>query len=106
LVLPAVIEPAASPSPPGKLEGISATRKSRMLSPFTKAISVANFCTLSKRRCEPLSLTSPPDRAAVAQAELSANELGDNKSPGGAVLFPVYRKPNLYYQAAKETVGF
>ena len=77
-----------------------------MLSPFTKAISVANFCTLSKRRCEPLSLTSPPDRAAVAQAELSANELGDNKSPGGAVLFPVYRKPNLYYQAAKETVGF
>jgi len=29
-----------------------------------------------------------------------------NKSPGGAVLFAVYRKPNLYYYAAKETVGF
>ena len=32
--------------------------------------------------------------------------LHDNKSPGGAVLFAVYRKPNLYYHAAKETVGF
>jgi anti-sigma factor ChrR (cupin superfamily) len=32
--------------------------------------------------------------------------LHDNRSPGGAVLFAVYRKPNLYYHAAKETVGF
>ena len=32
--------------------------------------------------------------------------LHDNKSPGGAVLFAVYRKSNLYYHAAKETVGF
>jgi len=32
--------------------------------------------------------------------------LHDNTSPGGAVLFAVYRKPNLYYHAAKETAGF
>ena len=32
--------------------------------------------------------------------------LHDNRSPGGAVLFAVYRKPNLYYHAAKETAGF
>src|SRR6516165_877412 len=31
--------------------------------------------------------------------------LHDNRSPGGAVLFAVYRKPNLYYSAAKETAG-
>jgi hypothetical protein len=30
----------------------------------------------------------------------------DNKSPGGAVLFAVYRKPNIYYHTAKETKGF
>jgi len=30
----------------------------------------------------------------------------DNHSPGGAVLFAVYRKPNIYYHAAKETAGF
>lgn len=29
-----------------------------------------------------------------------------NKSPGGAVLFAVYRKPNIYYHPAKETKGF
>jgi anti-sigma factor ChrR (cupin superfamily) len=32
--------------------------------------------------------------------------LHDNTSPGGAVLFAVYRKPNLYYEAAEETAGF
>src|SRR5271163_4166365 len=32
--------------------------------------------------------------------------LHDNTSPGGAVLFAVYRKPNLYYDAAEETAGF
>jgi anti-sigma factor ChrR (cupin superfamily) len=32
--------------------------------------------------------------------------LHDNHSPGGAVLFAVYRKPNIYYHAAKETDGF
>ena len=32
--------------------------------------------------------------------------LHDNRSPGGAVLFAVYRKPNLYYSTAKETAGF
>jgi anti-sigma factor ChrR (cupin superfamily) len=32
--------------------------------------------------------------------------LHDNRSPGGAVLFAVYRKPNIYYHAAKETAGF
>jgi hypothetical protein len=30
----------------------------------------------------------------------------DNRSPGGAVLFAVYRKPNIYYDATKETAGF
>jgi anti-sigma factor ChrR (cupin superfamily) len=30
----------------------------------------------------------------------------DNRSPGGAVLFTVYRKPNIYYDATKETAGF
>ena len=30
----------------------------------------------------------------------------DNRSPNGAVLFAVYRKPNIYYDAAKETAGF
>lgn len=30
----------------------------------------------------------------------------DNRSPGGAVLFAVYRKPNIYYHAAKESAGF
>jgi anti-sigma factor ChrR (cupin superfamily) len=30
----------------------------------------------------------------------------DNHSPGGAILFAVYRKPNIYYQAARETAGF
>jgi hypothetical protein len=51
-------------------------------------------------------LNQPAGSGCRGAAELSASELGDNKSPGGAVLFPVYRKPNLYYQAAKETVGF
>ena len=32
--------------------------------------------------------------------------LHDNTSPDGAVLFAVYRKPNIYYHAAKETAGF
>jgi anti-sigma factor ChrR (cupin superfamily) len=32
--------------------------------------------------------------------------LHDNTSSGGAVLFAVYRKPNLYYQSMKETAGF
>jgi anti-sigma factor ChrR (cupin superfamily) len=32
--------------------------------------------------------------------------LHDNTSPRGAVLFAVYRKPNLYYHAMKETAGF
>jgi anti-sigma factor ChrR (cupin superfamily) len=32
--------------------------------------------------------------------------LHDNRSPGGAVLFAVYRKPNIYYHAAEETAGF
>ena len=32
--------------------------------------------------------------------------LHENRSPGGAVLFAVYRKPNIYYHAAKETAGF
>jgi anti-sigma factor ChrR (cupin superfamily) len=32
--------------------------------------------------------------------------LHDNRSLGGAVLFAVNRKPNLYYHAAKETPGF
>ena len=31
--------------------------------------------------------------------------LHDNRSPGGAVLFAVYRKPNIYYNAAKESAG-
>jgi anti-sigma factor ChrR (cupin superfamily) len=30
----------------------------------------------------------------------------DNRSPGGAVLLAVYRKPNIYYHAARETAGF
>jgi anti-sigma factor ChrR (cupin superfamily) len=30
----------------------------------------------------------------------------DNRSPGGAVLFAVYRKPNIYYHTATETAGF
>jgi len=30
----------------------------------------------------------------------------DNRSAGGAILFAVYRKPNIYYDAAKETAGF
>jgi anti-sigma factor ChrR (cupin superfamily) len=30
----------------------------------------------------------------------------DNRSPGGAILFAVYRKPNIYYDAAKESAGF
>ena len=30
----------------------------------------------------------------------------DNKSPSGAVLLAVYRKPNIYYHAAKESTGF
>ena len=30
----------------------------------------------------------------------------DNRSPGGAVLLAVYRKPNIYYHATKETAGF
>jgi anti-sigma factor ChrR (cupin superfamily) len=32
--------------------------------------------------------------------------LHENTSPGGAVLFAVYRKPNLYYHSAEETLGF
>lgn len=32
--------------------------------------------------------------------------LHDNRSPDGAILFAVYRKPNIYYHAAKETAGF
>ncbi len=32
--------------------------------------------------------------------------LHDNRSPGGAVLFAVYRKANIYYDAAKEFAGF
>jgi anti-sigma factor ChrR (cupin superfamily) len=32
--------------------------------------------------------------------------LHDNRSPGGAVLLAVYRKPNIYYHAAKESAGF
>ena len=32
--------------------------------------------------------------------------LHENHSPNGAVLFAVYRKPNIYYHAAKETAGF
>jgi anti-sigma factor ChrR (cupin superfamily) len=30
----------------------------------------------------------------------------ENFSPSGAVLLAVYRKPNIYYHAAKETAGF
>ena len=30
----------------------------------------------------------------------------DNNSPSGALLFAVYRKPNIYYHRAKETQGF
>jgi anti-sigma factor ChrR (cupin superfamily) len=30
----------------------------------------------------------------------------DNRSPGGAILFAVYRKQNIYFDAAKETAGF
>lgn len=30
----------------------------------------------------------------------------DNRSPNGAVLFAVYRKPNIYYHTPKETAGF
>jgi len=32
--------------------------------------------------------------------------LHDNKSPGGAVWFAAYRKPNLYSHTVKEIVGF
>jgi hypothetical protein len=32
--------------------------------------------------------------------------LHDNNWAGGAVLFAVYRKPNLCYHTAKETAGF
>jgi hypothetical protein len=32
--------------------------------------------------------------------------LHDNKSPGGAVLFAVYRKPNIYFHTAEETARF
>ena len=35
-----------------------------------------------------------------------AGSLHDNRSPDGAILFAVYRKPNIYYHAAKETAGF
>jgi anti-sigma factor ChrR (cupin superfamily) len=30
----------------------------------------------------------------------------DNKSPEGALLFAVYKKPNIYYHTDKETAGF
>ncbi len=30
----------------------------------------------------------------------------DNRSPGGAVILAVYRKPNIYYHTGKETAGF
>jgi len=30
----------------------------------------------------------------------------ENFSPNGAVLFAVYRKPNIYFHAARETAGF
>jgi anti-sigma factor ChrR (cupin superfamily) len=32
--------------------------------------------------------------------------LHENFSPSGAVIFAVYRKPNIYYHAARETAGF
>jgi len=32
--------------------------------------------------------------------------LHENFSPNGAVLLAIYRKPNIYYHAAKETAGF
>ena len=32
--------------------------------------------------------------------------LHDNRSPSGAVLFAVYRKPNIYYHTAKDSAGF
>jgi anti-sigma factor ChrR (cupin superfamily) len=32
--------------------------------------------------------------------------LHDNRSPGGAVVLAVYRKPNLYYHSGRETAGF
>jgi anti-sigma factor ChrR (cupin superfamily) len=35
-----------------------------------------------------------------------SGSLHDNRSPGGAILFAVYRKPNIYFQAAEETAGF
>ena len=30
----------------------------------------------------------------------------DNRSPNGAVLLAVYRKPNIYYHSGRETSGF
>jgi hypothetical protein len=30
----------------------------------------------------------------------------DNRSPNGAVLLAVYRKPNIYYHTGRETSGF
>lgn len=35
-----------------------------------------------------------------------AGSLHDNRSPGGAIVLAVYRKPNIYYHASKETAGF
>jgi anti-sigma factor ChrR (cupin superfamily) len=35
-----------------------------------------------------------------------AGSMHENFSPDGAVLLAVYRKPNIYYHAAKETAGF
>ncbi|MBN9491615.1 MAG: cupin domain-containing protein [Alphaproteobacteria bacterium] len=32
--------------------------------------------------------------------------LHENWSPNGAVLLAVYRKPNIYYDAGRETAGF
>jgi anti-sigma factor ChrR (cupin superfamily) len=34
------------------------------------------------------------------------DSLHDNRSPNGAVLFAVYRKPNIYYHTPKEIAGF
>ena len=53
---------------------------------------------------------SVEDHDGVAQAGdyiwRKPGSLHENTSPGGAVLFAVYRKPNIYYHAAKETSGF
>ena len=50
-----------------------------------------------------LSILQKQKRAVKKTKPKLKNE---NFLPNGAVLFAVYRKPNIYYHAARETAGF